>query len=411
MENKKPAVLIIVENLPVPQDRRVWQEALALTRAGFTVSVICPKMGKYTESYELRDGVHIFRHKLPTEANGIAGYIIEYVWAWIAELYLAIKVYRKVGFDVIQACNPPDTIFAIGWIFRLFCKTKFVFDHHDPFADLFAVKFPGKKFMEFLPRMAERYSLRSADQVITTSEELRKLAVDRHGVPAEKVQLVRSGLDLKRLPKVEPAPALKRGRPYLALYIGVMGVQDGLDLLLKAAHYTVYEKGRKDVTFALAGSGTELAMLQAMCQSLNLNEYVEFTGYLEGEAFLKYIATADIGLCPDPKNQFNDKLSMNKVLEYMAFGIPVVQFDLDEGRYIAQDASVYAVNNDPKLFAEAMLTLLDDPERRARMGVLGKERIASDFAWDRQEAAYVATYRRLLGVGEPTSGADEVKAA
>ena len=391
-------ILIIVENLTVPLDRRVWQESLALTRAGYTVSVICPRGGKYQADYEEREGVHIFRHPLPMEASGIAGYLIEYVWAWFWELRLAIKAYRRVGFKAIQACNPPDTIFLIGLIFRLFCGTKYVFDHHDPFADLFAIKFPGRKFMEWLPRMAERASLRSADQVITTSEELRKLAVIRHGVDPAKVQIVRSGLDLKRMPTAVANPDLKRGRAFLALYVGVMGVQDGVDLLLEAASYIVHEKGRTDITFALAGSGTEVPMLKEMAKRLQLDDYVIFTGHLEGAEFLSYFATADIGLCPDPKNQFNDKLSMNKVLEYMAFGIPVVQFDLDEGRFIAGEASAYAGNNDPRELGEAVLTLLADAPRRAEMGRTGKARIASDFAWEQQEKLYVETYRRLVPV-------------
>lgn len=389
-------VLIIVENLTVPLDRRVWQEAKALTRAGYTVSVACPKGGVYQESYELREGVHIFRHPLPIEAEGIMGYLIEYIWSWCAELYLAIKAYRKVGFSVIQACNPPDTIFLIGLLFRFFCKTKFVFDHHDPFSALFEVKFPGKKMLNWLPKMAERYSLHSADQIISTSEELRKLAIHEHGVSADKIQIVRSGLDLKRMPQVEARPELKRGRKYLALYVGVMGVQDGLDLLLYAAAHMVHTLGRTDVSFALAGGGTEMPALQKLCTELKLDDHVTFTGYLEGATFLEYFATADVGLCPDPKNVFNDKLSMNKVLEYMAFGVPVVQFDLNEGRFIAQEASVYAAENDPKKFAEETLRLLDNPELRSEMGRIGRARIAASFAWDQQEKLYVETYNRLM---------------
>ena len=404
-------VLIVVENLPVPPDRRVWQEALALTRAGYTVSIVSPKGGKYQEAYELRDGIHIFRHSLPVEAQGIAGYLIEYVWSWVAELFLAIKAYRKVGFKVIQACNPPDTIFAIGLIFRLFCGTKFVFDHHDPFAALFEIKFPGKKALTWLPTMAERYSLRVADQVITTSNELLKLATDKHGVDPAKIQLVRSGLDLKRMPSAERNESLKRGRPYLALYVGVMGVQDGLDLLLQSVAHIVHVKGRTDITFALAGSGTEVESLKKMALDLKIDEYVEFTGHLEGSVFLSYFATADIGLCPDPKNDFNDKLSMNKILEYMAFAIPCVQFDLNEGRFIAQEASVYASGNSPENFAEETLALLDNPPRRAEMGAIGKKRIADHFAWDKQEAIYVATYDRLMKSERAAGDGDNRQAA
>jgi glycosyltransferase involved in cell wall biosynthesis len=391
-----PGVLIIVENLPVPQDRRVWQQALALKQAGITVSVICPKNAKYTQGYELRDGVHIFRHTLPLEAEGFVGFLTEYTWALVAEFFLAIRVYRRVGFRVIQACNPPDTIFAIGLFFKIFCGCKFVFDHHDPFTDLFAVKFPNKSWLYWLPRLAERWSLKTADQVITTSNELRKIALDHHQIPPHRVLLVRSGIDLTKHPVAQVKPALKHGRPYLALYIGVMGVQDGVDILIRAIAYQVHTLGRRDITYALVGNGTEMAKLQQLAKDLLVDDQVVFTGFLEGGDLLAYLATADIGLCPDPKNRFNDKLSMNKVLEYMAFGMPLVQFDLDEGRYIADQAAHYAQNNDPQDFAIKILELIDDPARRTIMGQIGRARIAEQFSWPDHAAAYVACYQRLL---------------
>ena len=238
---------------------------------------------------------------MPPEGKGVFGYFREYIWAFFAEFWLACKVYRQVGFDVIQACNPPDNIFIIGCFFRLFCGTKFVFDHHDPFADLFQLKFPGHAMLTRVTRFAERCSLKSANQVITTSEELRKLAIEHCNVTPENITLVRSGFDFSRIGDVVADPALKRGKPYLALYIGVMGSQDGIDVLLKSIDYLVNKKGRKDIHFTLAGDGTELPAMKQLCSDLGLNEYVEFTGYLEGKALYSLLATTDIGLCPDPE--------------------------------------------------------------------------------------------------------------
>ncbi len=390
-------VLIIVENLTVPMDRRVWQEATALRQAGYTVSVICPKGGKYQEAYEEREGVHIFRHGLPLEGNGIVGFIGEYVCAFAAELWLAFKVRRRIGFDVIQACNPPDNIFIIGTLFRRLFGTKFVFDHHDPFAALFDLKFPRSRFLRWVAHYAEKRSLTTADQVITTSNELRKLAISAYGVAEDRIHLVRSGFNFARIPAVSADPALRKGRKFLVLYIGVMGKQDGIDLLLQAVSHLVHEQKRTDMHFALAGGGAECAAMQALSREMGLEEYVEFTGYLEGEPLYKLLATADIGVCPDPKNDFNDKLSMNKVLEYMAFNIPVVQFDLNEGRYIAQEAAVYAQRNDPRDFAQAIASLADQPEERARRGAIGKARLHEHFDWKSQETVYVDMYRKLIG--------------
>jgi len=388
-------VLIIVENLPVPLDRRVWQEARALTRAGYGVYIICPKAGKYRASYEEIEGIQIFRHSLPMEGTGILGYINEYSWAWALELFLAVKIALRYKVAVLQACNPPDNIFLIGIILRRLFGAKFVFDHHDPFAALFNLKFPKHRLIGRFASWFEGKSLRSADHVITTSAELRRMAIESHGIASDRITLVRSGFDLKRVPQVQPNPNVKRGRAHLALYIGVMGAQDGLNLLLEAAACLVFDHGRTDIQFVLAGGGSDMAAMQALCTHLKLDEFVEFAGYLEGNALYELLATASIGICPDPKNDFNDKLSMNKILEYMAFGLPIVQFDLKEGRLIAGDAAVYAENNDPKSMAKSIISLIDNPAAREHMGLIGRSRVAEEFSWDRQEELYVAAYDRL----------------
>jgi glycosyltransferase involved in cell wall biosynthesis len=388
-------VLIIVENLPVPLDRRVWQQATALVRAGFRVSVICPKTGKHTLAFEELEGVQIYRHSLPVKGSGVFRYLLEYIWAWFAELFLTIKVFYRQRADVIQACNPPDNIFLIGITFRLIFGTIFIFDHHDPFGELFALKFPRQVILQRIVNWFERRSLRSADRVITTSEQLRRLATDHHDVEPDRIALVRSGFDLRRMPQVSGDPDLKRGRRYMALYLGVMGEQDGIDVLLEAISIVVHRLGRQDIQFTLAGDGDQRVLMQKLTGRLGLSAYVEFTGYVEGAALYRLLATADIGLSPDPKNEFNDKLSMNKILEYMAFELPIVQFDLNEGRVLADEAAIYAKDNSPEQFALAITGLIDDPSMRAKMGKLGAARIGEMFSWDRQEEIYIDVYKSL----------------
>lgn len=390
-------VLIIVENLPVPPDRRVWQECLALRDAGHEVSVICPKGRGYDKSYEVIDGVHIHRHWLPVDASGISGFVLEYATALACQIWLAWRIFLTRGFDVIQACNPPDAIWIVAWPFRALFGRKFVFDHHDPFAELFAVKFPRQPAIHKLTLLFERMSIRSADLVITTSEALRRIAVERCGKAADRVHLVRSCPDLNKMRRTTADPALRKGAGKVVVYIGIMGSQDGVDLLLRAAHEAVHLRQRRDLHFLLVGDGPEYDRLQALARELDLSGHVTFTGFLRGEALLTALSSADLGACPDPWNGFNEKLTMNKVLEYMAVELPTVMFDLTEGREIAGGAAVYAGRgNDPAALADAMLALLDDPARCQRMGETARRRVEQLFDWKDHRQVYLDAYASLL---------------
>jgi glycosyltransferase involved in cell wall biosynthesis len=391
-------VLIIVENLPVPPDRRVWQECLALRHAGYEVAVICPKGRGYTRSYEILDGVHIYRHALPFEAAGAAGFVLEYAIAFAWEMWLTWRVFLTRGFDVIQACNPPDTIWLVALPFKVFFRCKFVFDHHDPFPELFAVKFPHKGFLLRATQVFERISMRFADMVITTSEALRRIAIKDVGIQDNKIHLVRSCPDPQKMRRVTPYSLRQRDAVRTVVYVGIMGSQDGVDILLQAAHETLHTHGRCDVRYLLIGDGPELARLRELARDLDIADHVTFTGFLHGEQLLAALSSADIGICPDPRNPYNDKLTLNKVLEYMALELPIVMFDLSEGRTIADEAAVYvAGDNDPRALADAALELLDDPARRRRMGLFGRQRIEREFDWRKQEKTYTDAYAGLWG--------------
>lgn len=388
-------VLIIVENLPCPFDRRVWQEARTLQAAGYIVSIICPKGPGCERSVEHIDGIAIYRHAQPFEASGALGYLAEYTWALLAEFWLSLKVLiAGRGFDVIQACNPPDTIFLIGGFYKLFGK-KFIFDHHDINPELYLAKFGRRDFFYRLLLALERWTFKTADVCIATNESYRRIAIERGGVHPSRVFVVRSGPDLSRLKLLPPTPELKCGRRYLVGYVGVMGRQEGIDGLLSAVRHIVHTMGRTDIHFGLVGGGTSLGEAKALARELEVDDYVTFTGRVPDAELLAMLNTADICVNPDVANEMNDKSTMNKIMEYMALGKPIVQYDLTEGRVSAQEASLYAKRNDPIDLAEKMLTLLDDESLRRRMGEIGRERVRSVLAWEHEAPRLLAAYEAV----------------
>jgi glycosyltransferase involved in cell wall biosynthesis len=399
-----PRVLVIVQNLPVPLDRRVWLESEALVAAGYGVSVICPA-GPGDAAYEELAGVHIHRYRPPRVARGVAGFVWEFAYCWLRTAVLSLRVLRREGFDVVQACNPPDTYWLLARFYRLLGK-RFVFDHHDLCPEVYDARFAGAR--PLLRRMLvalERASVRSADHLVSTNESYRRVATTRAGIPLEHTTVVRSGPSTDRLYPQTPEPALKAGRRHLCVYLGVMGPQDGVDIVVRAADEMVHGMGRTDCHFALLGFGDCLADLRALATELDLDGSVTFTGRADDETIRRWLSTADVGLSPDPRTAFNDLSTMNKTLEYMAFGLPVVAFDLAETRVSAGDAALYVQEDGPRAFAEAICALLDDPDRRRRMGDVGAGRIRDELSWDHQAAAYVAVYDRLLGRAPAAAGA------
>lgn len=386
-------ILIVVENLPLPFDRRVWHEARTLTAAGAEVSVICPTGKGYEARYEKIDGVHIHRHPLPLDARGASGYLLEYGAALWHEMRLALKIRRARGFDTIQACNPPDLMFLVALPFKWFCGARFIFDHHDINPELYEAKFGKRGFFWKLMVMFEKLTFRAAHVVISTNNSYRDIAMTRGDKAAEDVFVVRSGPDLGRLEVTPPDPKWRNGRDHMVGYVGVMGDQEGIDLLLEAAREIVFDMSR-DVQFVLVGGGPALDGLKAEAARLGLANHVTFTGRAPDPELFSALSSADVCVNPDRVNPMNDKSTMNKILEYMAFSKPIVQFEVREGRYSAGDASLYARPNDTADMAAKIVALLDDPARSAEMGALGRERVESELNWDHQAETLVAAYRR-----------------
>jgi glycosyltransferase involved in cell wall biosynthesis len=394
MDPHRAAVCIIVENLPVPFDRRLWQEARALRDAGFKVSVIGPKGHGFEQSRETLEGIEIYRHPI-WEASGPLGYLAEYGWALTAEFFLALKVYLRTRFRILHAANPPDTIFLIGLFFKLF-GVRFIFDHHDLNPELFEAKFAKRGFFYQLVCLAERLTFRTADVSIATNESYREIALARGGVNPERVFVVRSSPDLKQIRRLPPRPELKEGKASLVAYVGVMGPQDGLDLLLDSIEYIVKRRDRRDTLFVMIGAGTELPPLKALAAQKGLGDLVKFTGRIPDLELAAYLSTADVCVAPDPLNPMNDKSTMNKILEYMAFGRPVVLYDLTEGRRSAGEAALYARPNDPPDFAEKIIKLLDSEALRRQLGGIGRKRMEEELSWENEKKVLLAAYETAM---------------
>ncbi|MDE6495948.1 MAG: glycosyltransferase family 4 protein [Duncaniella sp.] len=389
-------ILIIVENLPVPFDTRVWQEASTLAANGYTVSVICPKGKGCNDDYECIDGVHIYRHDLPTEGNGAIGYAREYFSALWNEYRLARKIYKEHGFHVIHGCNPPDDIYMVARMFRG-KGVDYVFDHHDICPELYEAKFGKKSGLFYKSQLwLERNTYRHCTFAFVTNESYRRIAIERGGMAPDKVHVLRSGPRLERLVIRPPKPEIKRGRRFMIGYLGVIGQQEGIQYMLQAAKHIRDNMGRDDIFWGIVGGGPHLDELRRLCTSMGLDDIVEFTGRVDDNKMLDYLNTADICVNSDEYNEMNDKSTMNKVLEYMALGKPIVQFDLTEGRYSAQGASLYARPNDAVDMAEKVISLLDDPDRRAEMSRIGRDRIVNHLSWDHTSRALLDAYDKYF---------------
>src|SRR3989454_489761 len=390
-------VLMLVENNSYPQDYRVRREARALTDAGYQVTVISPAQSgqRWRETI---DGVHVYRYPALREASGFMGYLFEYGYSTAAMFILSLLVYLRDGFDVIHAANPPDTLVLVAAIYKLLGK-RFVYDHHDLVPELYHARFAGRgsRLMHLALLTLEKLSLRYADHVIATNQSYKEMEMKRGGVPERRVTIVRNGPELNGRQVAEPDPGLRQKGKTIIGYVGVMGFQDGVDYLLRALDHLVHDLGRTDVFCVLIGGlGSAQPSLKRLATQLGLDDYVWFTGWVSDADLLRYIASADLCVDPDPSNPLNDRSTMSKMMEYMAPAKPIVAFDLPEHRRTAQAAAMYVRPNDELEFARALAQLMDDPARREAMGLFGHRRVNTELAWHYSAQNLVGAYRRLF---------------
>lgn len=398
-----PHVLIIVQNLPVPLDRRVWLECHALMARGYSVSVICPK-GPGDPARERIDGVDIYKYTPAPEAKGLLGFVWEFAYSWVRTAWLSLAAWRHRRFDIIQACNPPDTFWLLALLWRV-RSVRFIFDHHDLNPELFLSRFGvpqgiGQRLQYAGLRWLERRSFRTADRITSTNESYKSTAVHRGGRRPEHVTVVRSGPDTRQMRPIYPANPRQTGGIELA-YLGIMGPQDGVDQVLLVMDELVHNRGRTQVTAALLGFGDCLDELTRQSTALRLDDHVRFTGRVDRITIAEYLSGADIGLCPDLKTPLNDVSTMNKTMEYMAYGLPAVSFDLVETRVTGGDTLLYVPSGDINAFADAVERLIDDPALRVELGRRARERVSTQLDWRPQAEAYVRVFDEVSGFSAP----------
>ncbi len=395
-----PRVVIVVQNLPVPFDRRVWLEATTLAAAGYDVTCICPTGKGHDERFEVIEGVRIHRYPLPVDASGALGFIVEFAWCFLRS---AMKLGRElVGgrIEVLHVCNPPETYFPLGWLVKA-TGARFLFDHHDLSPEMYDAKF-GDRASSAMRRgllFLERRTFRAADLVITTNESHKRIAVERGGKDPDDVIVVRSGPDLERLQQVEPVDHWRQGKRHLVTYLGEICEQDGVHHLVDAMVEVRDRHGRDDVHCVLMGGGPHQPAVQAYAAEIGADDVCHFTGRVSDEVLCEVLSSADVGVDPDPWTPWSDQSTMNKIMEYMYFGLPIASYDLTEARVSAGDAALFAPEHTAASLADTIVELLDDPQSRERMGKIGRHRIETQLSWEHSVPPLLEAYGRLSPVG------------
>jgi glycosyltransferase involved in cell wall biosynthesis len=396
---RKKHIVFIVENLSVPFDRRVWREANVMYDAGYRISVICPKgLNQDKRSKEIIDGIYIYRYSIPLMQDSKWGYIKEYLKAFFCTFYLLLKINFRHKVHVIHVANPLDIFFPLGWIKKLL-RIKFIFDQHDLCPESYLVKYSISKSSMIYKILLwfERQTYNVSDVVVSTNQSIKDIAVERGNIKPDNIFIVRNGPD-SDFKKVPVNISVKNNFKYMAAYIGVMGAPDGVENIIYSADYLINTKSYKDIFYILIGYGDEYENIKALISELELSDYFSMPGRISDEDVLTILSAADVCLAPDPKNGLNEFHTMNKIMDYMRMGKPIVSFDLLESKYSAESAAIYVKNNKFADFGDAIIYILENPEVALKMGTAGIERVNKFLKWEISKKELINAYNQLFSI-------------
>jgi glycosyltransferase involved in cell wall biosynthesis len=393
--------LLLIENEAVPFDRRMWNIARALHEAGAEVSVLCPIFGKDNESFTVLDGINIHRYHNVFADGSVTGYFREYATAFFKSLVLFHKIFLRKRIHVVHAANPPDIFWPLALWLKLW-GVRFIFDEHDLSPEAYLSRFDKDEqhpdLLFRVQKLFQRLSYRFADAILSTNETYRERAIGTDQRNAAKIFVVRNGPDTRSFRSRPARPELKKGRRYLAAYIGVMAIQDGVEYVIRAVDELVHRKGFRDIMVYLIGKGDDWPRLKQLVDELGLSEDIVFTGRIPDPDALDILSTADVCLSPDPYSPLNELSTMTKIMEYMSLGKPIVSFHLKENTFSAGESAIYVDDNNPAAFAEGILTLLRDPDRCRAMGEAGIRRVDAELSWQKQSERLRAAYAHVLSL-------------
>jgi glycosyltransferase involved in cell wall biosynthesis len=386
-------VVILVENVSLAVDTRLRKQVSDLLGAGFQVTVVTRKDVNNVR-YRTTPGLTVLEYPVPADRAGVTGYVLEYLvsFFWAAVLLLRLRLRGRI--DVLQVCQPPDVYFPLCWLLR-WLGAPIVADQRDLMPEVFAARYdhPRPAMMAAL-RWLERRTQRVADETVCVNEYLRDRLVAAGAAP-ERVSVVRNGPVLERVQRAVPDPALKGEHRFLICWIGKMGRQDRVDLVIRVAEHIVRDHGRTDCGFAVLGDGECLEELRSLTAELGLQRWVHFPGWLPEDEVFGHLASADLGI----DTSLQEEVSPVKAMEYMALGLPVICFDLQETRRITLGAAVLVRPGDTDMLAKELLNLLDDPQARNRLGSAGRRRVREELSWERQVVGYLDVIRRAAARG------------
>lgn len=373
-------VAIVVENLPAGADTRLRKQVRDLLAAGHRVSIITQR-GPDNDPYRSIERLRLVEYPPPSEPQGAAGYVREYAlsFSWALLRYVRLRLRGRV--DVLQLCQPPDVYFPLAWFARGL-GARVVVDQRDLMPELFVSRYPhAPAGLRTVLHWLERRTHRAADHTLVVNDYLRERVI---GAGARRVSVVRNGPVLARVDRIGADPSWRRHR-HLVCWIGKMGRQDRTDDVLEVADLVVHDLGRTDCGFAVLGDGECLDELRTLRRERDLEDWVALPGWLPEDDVFGALAAADVGI----DTSLQEEVSPVKAMEYLAFGLPVVAYDLLETRRTLGDAGLLVPGGDAVAFAKQLVALLDDPTEMNRLGVLGRRRVEEQLAWERQRATYL----------------------